>query len=432
MHVGLAALLLLFATVSGAEDRLQIEVDQPGRAELRFAVQRFLPEPEVDGDFRETLYRHLTEGLEYSGLVRVIDPEAFLEPTETEDDHRSIIPCDNWRAIGADGLTEGSITSRRGRMRVRFRLWDVPRCQMQGDPGIFEAPVEQVAWLGRRIADELLLRFTGRQGVSATQIAFVSDRSGAREVYLMEANGSGKTLVTNNGSINLFPSWAPDGKGLLYTSYRNGSPDLFFLSRGASGSKTVVERSEPKYRGVYSPKGDQIALVMAKGGDTDIFLADRKGRKVRHLTENPAIDVSPTWSPDGKQLAFVSDRSGSPQIYVHDLKSGQTRRLTFRGSYNATPAWSPSGEWIVFAARTGTNFDLYLISPESGYTTPLVVHPRADEEPTWSPDGRKVAFVSSRRGAKEIYTVDLDGANLRRLTPRFGSSTAPAWSPWLE
>ena len=432
MRTGMAVLLLLLATISGAEERLQIEVDRPGRAELRFAVQRFRSAPEIDAGFRETLYRQLVEGLEYSGLVRVIDPEAFLEPTETEDDHRSIIPCDNWRAVGADGLTEGSITSRRGRIRVRFRLWDVPRCQMQGDPGIFEAPIEQVGWLGRRIADELLLRFTGRQGVSATQVAFISDQNGSREVYLMEADGSGKTLVTSNKSINLFPSWTPDGKGLLYTSYRNGSPDLFFLSRGAKRSKTLVDRPQPKYRAVYSPKGDRIALVMAQGANTDIFLADRKGRKVRRVTSASSIDVSPAWSPDGAQLAFVSDRSGSPQIHVHDLKSGQTRRLTFRGNYNASPAWSPTGEWIVFSARTGTNFDLYLISPETGYTTPLVVHPRNDEEPSWSPDGRKVAFVSSRRGDKEIYTVDLDGANLRRLTPRFGNCTAPAWSPWLD
>jgi TolB protein len=432
MHAGVAVLLLLLASVGRAEDRLQIEVHRPGRAELRFAVQRFHPEPGLDGDFRELLYRNLTEGLEYSGLVRVIDPGAFLEPTETEDDRRSIIPCDNWGAIGADSLTEGSITSNRGRMRVRFRLWDVPRCQMQGDPGIFEAPVDQVAWLGRRIADELILRFTGRQGVSATQIAFVSDRSKAREVYLMEADGSGKTLVTNNGSINLFPGWTPDGKGLLYTSYRSGAPDLFYLARGAKRSKTLVDRPQPKYRAVYSPKGDKIAVVMAKGANTDIFISDRKGRKLRRLPESPAIDVSPTWSPDGTQLAFMSDRSGSPQIHIHEFKSGQTRRLTFRGDYNASPAWSPTGEWIVFSARTGTNFDLYLISPDSGYTTPLVVHPRGDEEPTWSPDGRKVAFVSSRRGAKEVYTVDLDGSNLRRLTPGFGSCTAPAWSPWLE
>jgi TolB protein len=432
MRSSLLLFLLLLAPATAAEDRLQIEVDQPGRAELRFAVQRFAPEPGIEARVRDELYRHVVEGLEYSGLVRAVDPEAFLEPIQTEDDRLPMIPCDSWRAIGADALAEGSISTARDRLRVRFRLWDVPRCRQQGSPGVFEAPSRQIRWLGRRVADELLLRFTGRQGVAATQIAFVSDRKDSREVYLMEADGSGKQPVTSNGSINLFPSWSPDGDALLYTSYRGGMPDIFLLSRGSKRSGRLVDGPKPKYRAVFSPKGDRIAIVMADGANTDIFLSNRKGRKLQRITKSPSIDVSPTWAPDGERLAFVSDRSGSPQVHLYDLKERAIRRLTFRGSYNASPSWSPTGEWIVFAAQTGTNFDLYLISPETGYTTPLVVHPRSDEDPAWSPDGRKVAFVSSRRGVKEIYTVDLDGTNVRRLTPGFGSCTAPAWSPWFQ
>jgi TolB protein len=425
-------LLVPLSTGVRAEERLRVEVDRPGRAELLFAVQRFLPLEGSNGTERDALYREIMAGLEYSGLIRVIDPEAYLEPVETEDDQRSMIPCDSWKAVGADALAEGSVGHRRGKIRVRFRLWDVPRCRMQGDPGVFEAPANQLGWLGRRIADEMVSRFTGRRGVAATQIAFVSDRGGTREIYIMEADGSRKDGVTNNGSINLFPGWNSEGDSLVYTSYRAGQPDLFLLSRGRTRSGKLVRLPFPKYRGVFSPDGKRIAFVMDKKGNTDVFVADRKGRNVKRITQDRSIEVSPTWSPDAKQLAFVSDRSGSPQVYVHDLKTDKTRRLTFRGSYNASPAWSPTGEWIVFAAQTGTNFDLSLISPETGYTTPLVIHTRSDEDPTWSPDGRKVAFVSSRRGRKEIYSVDLDGANLRRLTKDFGDSTSPAWSPWLD
>jgi TolB protein len=432
MGRALVCVLLLLATSGRAEERLRIEVDRPGRAELLFAVQRFLPGEGVSGEDRDAIFRELVAGLEYSGLIRVVDPDAYLEPVQTEDDERSMIPCDSWRAVGADALAEGSITHRGGKTRVRFRLWDVPRCRMQGDPGIFEAPSSQLGWLARRIADEFLLRFTGRRGVAATQIAFVSDRGESREVYLMEADGSRKESVTQNGSINLFPSWSPKGDALLYTSYRGGPPDLFVLSRGTRRSGNLLKVRLPKYRGVFSPDGKRIAFVMDEKGNTDIFVSDRRGRNVKPVTRARSIDVSPAWSPDGKQLAFVSDRSGAPQLYVYGFETREVRRLTFRGSYNATPAWSPTGEWIAFAAQTGTNFDLYLISPETGYTTPLVIHPRGDEDPAWSPDGRKVAFVSSRRGRKDIYSVDLDGSNLRRLTRDFGNCTAPAWSPWLD
>ncbi|MEE8558086.1 MAG: hypothetical protein V3T14_09400, partial [Myxococcota bacterium] len=369
MRASLVLVLLLCAPAAWAEERLRVEVDRPGRAELRLAVQRFLSAPDVDPDGAETLYQGLVAGLEFSGLIHPIDPEAFLEPIQTRDDDSPTIDCGSWRAIGADGLVEGSISRRFGRIRVRFRLWDVPRCQLLGDPALYDASADQLPWLARRVADELVRRFTGRRGVSATQIAFVSDQDGSREVYLMEADGSGKTAVTSNHSINLFPSWSPNGDSLIYTSYRSGGPDLFLLSRGAKRSDRLLDRPFPKYRGVFSPDGKRIAIVMSEEGNTDIFLTNGKGRKPRRLTQHRSIEVSPTWSPDGKRLAFVSDRSGSPQIYVHEFGDGGTRRLTFRGPYNASPSWSPTGEWIVFAEQSGTNFDLYLISPETGYTT---------------------------------------------------------------
>jgi TolB protein len=244
----------------------------------------------------------------------VLDPISFLEPTVTQDEGRAVIPCDNWRGIGADALVEGSIAPDGSRLSVGFRLWDVPRCRSLGGRETFTAPRDQIDLLGRRLADEFVLRFTGRRGVAATQIAFVSDQGGSREIYLMEADGSGKHAVTRNGSINLFPTWSPRGDALLYTSYRGGDPDLFVLSRGKSASGRFLDASAPKYRGVYSPDGDRVAVVMTENGNTDIYITDRRGRRVRPLTRSRSIEVSPAWSPDGQQIAFVSDRSGSPQI----------------------------------------------------------------------------------------------------------------------
>ncbi len=432
MRLWILLVPVLLASQAASEDRLRIDIDKPGRASLRFAVQRFRPVSGAEDPSQREFDRFLIDGLDFSGLIKVIDRGAFLEPEVTQDDHAARVPCENWAAIGADALVEGSVELREDRTRVRFRLWDIPRCQLQGDATTFEAPHGQVRWLARRIADELVLRFTGRRGVAATRIAFASDQSGSREIYMMEADGSEKRPVTNNGSMNFFPSWSADGDSIVYTSYRTGTPDLYVLSRGRRRSGRLLDESLPKYRGVFSPVGNGLAVVMADKANTDIFLVKRSGRGLTKVTTSRSIEVSPSWSPDGKRLALVSDRSGSPQVYVHDIESGKTERLTFRGSYNASPAWSPTGEWIVFAAQTGANFDLYLISPETGYTTPLVVHPRSDEDPVWAPDGRKIAFVSSRRGLKDIYTVDLAGGNVRRITRDFGNCTTPAWSPWLD
>lgn len=430
-----AALLLVLAIAAPlrAEERLQIDVTDPSRRNYQIAVQRFAGDPLLEARFSEELDRALTDALRFSGLFDPIDRGAFLGPVETTSLDVAIA-CDNWKGIGADALVQGRLEARQdgGRIRAHFRVWDAQRCRKQGRDAWYEGAPDALPWLALRIADEIVYRFTGRRGVAATDIAFVSDRSGNKEVYAMSADGSNKRRVTGNGSINLFPAWSPSGDALVYTSYRSGTPDLWLISRGKRRSGRLLGSGSAKFRGVWAPDDGQIAVVMSEEANTDIYLVRENGRGLRRVTFDRSIETSPAWSPDGKRLAFVSDRTGSPQIYIRDLASGGTRRLTYEGHYNASPAWSPTGEWIAYASDRGSGFDIFLIDPDSGYAQSLVRHPRTDETPAWAPDGRKVVFTSNRRGRQEIYSVDLDGRSPRRLTAGFGNCSNPAWSPWLE
>lgn len=422
--------LLWLAGAAGAEE-IDIRVQGSAGRDLRVAVQQF-----ASDDFAiehvEPFDEDLLAAMRISASFELVDPAAFLEPRQLADYDDDSIVCENWRGIGADALVQGRLERTHSSVRVRYRIWDVGRCRLQGRAGYIDAPPDRVWVAARRLADEVALRFTGRRGVASTQLAFVSDRNGNKEIYLMEADGSRKRAVTKNGRINLFPAWSRDSEQLLYTSYRSGRSDLWRVSRGSRPGGRLIDLPHEKYRGIFGPSDGQITIVMNDNGNTDLFVGREDGRGLRRLTRSRAIDVSPSWSPDGKQLAFASDRTGSLQIYVRDQSSNEVRRLTFEGDYNSSPAWSPTGEWIAYAARTGNNFDLYLIDPETGYTKPLVIHPRNDEHPVWSPDGRKLAFTSSRRGLKDIYVIDVDGRNLRRITEDFGNCSSPAWSGWQD
>jgi TolB protein len=291
------------------------------------------------------------------------------------------------------------------------------------------------AIVSKRVADDIVAAFTGVRGVAATELAFVSNRSGNPEVYVMWADGSNQRAATSNRSINNFPAWSPDGGAVVYTSYRvEGRPLLFLSSRGRGRPGRLLagqdgQRSE--YRGVFSPQGDRLAVVLSEpGGAADVYTVQANGRGLARLTRDPSIDIAPAWSPDGRQLAFVSDRSGSPQVYVMDADGANLRRLTFQGSYNSHPAWSPDGRWIAYESRVGGQFDIWLIDPEGVTNLPLVEHPRSDESPSWAPNGRQLAFSSSRRGRFDVYVVDVTGENLRRITQGIGDSTSPAWGPF--
>jgi TolB protein len=344
------------------------------------------------------------------------------------------VVCTNWRQIGTDALVQGEVQATSDEARIEFRVLDVSRGCLRMVRKRYTADRRDAGRIGSAIADDIVGLFTGHPGVSDTEIAFISSRSGSKEVFVMSADGKNLRSATSNRSINSFPSWSPNGKEIVYTSYRHRNrPHLFMLTRGRKSPGRILrslDSGAPLYRGVFSPSGDRLALVMSLDGATEILTVGRSGRDLRRLTRNRIIDISPTWSPNGKRIAFVSDRAGTPQVYVMDRDGSDVRRLTFNGSYNTAPSWSPDGRWIAYESRVGSQFDIWLIDPEGGANYPLVTHPRSDEHPTWAPDSRKIAFASTRRGHADIYQIDLNGENLRRITQGGGDNTNPAWGPF--
>jgi TolB protein len=375
----------------------------------------------------------IEDGLEFSNLFESIDEAAFLEPALSPRlDPEPAVTCPNWRQIGADALIQGQLEAAATALRVEIRVVDVSRgCQRLLRKAYRVDPKERRR-VGKAIADDVVGAFTGVPGVSDTEFALVSDRSGAKEIYIMDADGGNARRATSHKTINTFPGWGPDGNTVVYTSYRyHNRPMLFLLTRGTRSPGRILRELDGAqiYRGVFDPSGSKLAVVREVEGGSEIFTVGRGGGGVTRLTRNGAIDVSPSWSPDGSQIVFVSDRAGAPQLYLMSASGGNQRRLSFNGGYNAAPAWSPDGKWIAYESRVGGQMDIWLIDPLGKVNLPLVEHPRGDEGPTWSADGRMVAFGSARRGRMDVYRIDVNGENLIQVTNGPGNNTNPAWGP---
>jgi TolB protein len=285
--------------------------------------------------------------------------------------------------------------------------------------------------MAHRLADELVYRYTGEPGIARTKIAYVSERQGSREVFVMDYDGYAPRQVTADGFINLMPHWSPDRRYLVFTSYRSRERQMIDLVEVASGKRsTLVALEGLNITPVFSPDGTLLAFSTSQDGNSEVYTMDVRSGALQRLTSDAGGDLSPSWSPTGRELAFTSDRGGGPQIYLMSVDGSHVRRLTYEGDYNAAPAWSPRGNWIAYVCRTPEKqYKLCRITPDGQRREQITDGPGIDDSPSWSPDGRHLVFSSTRDGKNHIYMINADGREPERLTSGGTNHASPSWSP---
>ncbi len=280
-----------------------------------------------------------------------------------------------------------------------------------------------------QIADDIVYSLTGEQGIATSKVAFVQEKQdGVKEIAVMDYDGHHIQTLTSDRSINLSPSWSPDGSKICYTSYKDETPYLYVTNLRTNMQYKLSDVHGLNSAPAWSPDGKRIALTLSKDGNAEIYLLEVEQKKLRRLTYNRAIDSSPSWSPSNREMAFTSDRTGSPQIYIMDKDGLNVRRLTYEGGYNDSPAWSPRGDKIAYVSRTASGFDIYTIDATGENKMRLTDSSSANEDPSWSPNGFSLIFSSTRSGGKELYTMFWDGTDQKVVTSS-GGNYLPAWGP---
>ena len=138
---------------------------------------------------------------------------------------------------------------------------------------------------------------------NGSRIAFVSNRSGQRAIWLSDADGTNAVeLFSKPGQHLGSPRWSPDSKRLAF--------DL------------TIE------------------------GNSDIFVIDSAGGRPERFTEDPAPDVVPSWSRDGNWVYFSSDRTGKFEVWKVAVGGGPAVQITKEGG--SAGIESPGGEFVYF------------------------------------------------------------------------------------
>jgi TolB protein len=334
--------------------------------------------------------------LTFSALFSVVSD---VPPIPTADPAAIRATFANFAAAGAHAGLQGLLSLRGDRTEVEMRLYDLtsPEFRLIATKKI-ELPANQPRRLSHKIADEVVMQFTGEAGIADTKIAYVNTGGGgAKEVSLMDYDGAGPAHVTSNKSINLSPMWSPDTRSLAFTSYMRGYPYLYRMFPFENRPVQVVAgflgiNSSP----AFSPDGKFLAMTLSRDGNPEVYVLNLATGAFRRLTSYSGIDTEPTWSPTGREIAFVSERAGGAHVFVMDAEGANVRRLTQAG-FNTQPRWSPKGDTIVFTSRQG-NFDLWAVGPDGSNLRRLTAGPGNNEGASWAPNVRRIPAVHHARG----------------------------------
>jgi TolB protein len=278
-----------------------------------------------------------------------------------------------------------------------------------------------------------ILAIFGVKSLIGSRIVFVSNRTGAKEIWVMNWDGTNQHALTHYGTISSFPSVAPDGSKVAFTSWQKESPRIILFSLESGRQLPFYnQRASMNCCLSFSPDGKQVIFSStAAGGPAQLFMANPDGSGLKRLTSSGAIDTEPKINPKtGRDIVFTSGRGGgNPQIYLMSM-GGDAERLTDGTGDAVNPSWSPDGTKIAFAWTRGFapgNFNIFLLDVASRQLTQLTNNEGRNENPTWAPDGVHLVYANKRGANSQLWTMLADGTQKKPIT-NTGSNEKPVWA----
>jgi len=275
-----------------------------------------------------------------------------------------------------------------------------------------------------------------RWSPDGTQLLYLSDRGGARQIYRLWLDTGVSARVTESATPPSGAAWSPDGRWISFTALvPEEAPQLAALPKAPEGAKwaspaRVIDRLVYRFDGAG----------YLKPGYTHLFVVPAEGGTARQISHGkfdhagPIVRASePVWTPDGAALVLSTNRHPdwertplNTEVYEFRAADGAVRPLTSRDGPDGNAVVSPDGTKIAYTGfddrRQGYQVTrLYVMNRDGSGARVLTASLDRDvNQPRWSADSQGIYFLSDDRGNTGISYCGLDG-KIRRVARDSGS-----------
>jgi Tol biopolymer transport system component len=279
------------------------------------------------------------------------------------------------------------------------------------------------------------------------QIAFVSNRTGTMQIWMMNSDGGNQHQITNVPEGACQPAWSPDGQKLAYISpcarknneHYPGANIYIIELDDPTPTLLPVSSEQGDFDPAWSPVGNRIAFTSLRMNAAHVFVYNFDDESLHEISDTRFADIHPAWNPEGTQLA-VARKNVYNHIFILSDKGFTQYQLSSNGNVeDYWPAWSSDGKSVIYSRSTLDPSLPYLLTiDEEDHGTAVEVRipppgntdisPIAGAE--YSQDGQYIIFESWPDGRNhDIYIMNNLGQNPLRLTTDPAFEFDPTWRP---
>ncbi len=166
------------------------------------------------------------------------------------------------------------------------------------------------------------------------------------EIYTINTNGGNLKQLTDMGGINTSPSFSPGGNRIAFVSNREGSPQIYIMNSDGSNQRRITyNNSYYNTSPAWSPNGKKIAFASFVNGALQVCIMNADGTDERQITDTPYSAQHPAWTRDSRIITFDTEIAGRQELFMIDVNESGMMRLMPRLFPEMQNYYSP--EWTL-------------------------------------------------------------------------------------